>query len=492
MIKDRVTGNDRVLKQVAYAPEDAARIYNNNISRGMDQGDWGGVFRSVRSVQNATSQMVLGLSGFHATATALRGTASEVARGINQAMRGDIKSAATTLAKAPASGVRTAMAGAKFKQMVLNNTALGADRKVIDAFERSGQRLKMDSIYRIHAGKTFWDSAARGTLRRDLKDSLGALYKGPALDRAKGVVDIVSRTLGAVLAPIFEKYVPAMKQGVFYEGMQDFLKAHPNATEAEQTAYATKLGDMLDNRFGEMVQDNLFWHKAQWQAAQLALLSPSWNLGTIRDVGGGVKGVPASIQSALKGKGVDEKTAYLAALFATNAALSGAYTYIKTGKMPQGDDWLAPQTGGKNPDGSPERVLLPSELKDVLSFGYNFPHHIPDEIAGKLHPTVREAWELWNNKDYRGMPIARPDGVAPVPGEKGLGSYLLQENAPIGVKQAMHRDKGSHISGLEALAGINKAPSYINDKDRYEANRKKYANRDWRRKVRADQRADSQ
>lgn len=485
---DRITGKPRAVEMQAYAPEGAARIYNNNISKGLDQGDIGPVFRGARAIQNATSQMVLGLSGYHATSTAIRGTASEVARAVRQLSRGDL-AGTKTLATAPAAGVNLARSGAKFKQMVLNNTSLGADKKIVDAYVKSGQRLKMDDIYRSHAARTYFDSAMRGTFKRDLGDSLKAMYTGPALERAKAVTGAVGNVVASAVAPVFEKYVPAMKQGVFYEGMQDFLKANPGATEKEQIAYATQLGDTIDNRFGEMVQDNLFWHKATWQIAQMTMLSPSWNLGTIRDIGGGVKEIPASIKSALKGKGPTDKTAYLAGLAATTALMNGAYNYLKTGKAPAGDDWLAPETGGKNADGTPERAIMPGEQKDVISFLHDFPHHIEPEIVGKLHPTLKQAYELANDKDYAGNTIYRPHGVPAVQGQPGraeeIGGYIAGEDAPIGVKQALERQKGTGISGIEALAGINRAPSYQQNPGRTAANQAKYGGRDYKKAIRA-------
>ena len=492
---DRITGKPRAITMQAYAPEGTARIYNNNISKGLDQGGIGPVFRGARAIQNATSSMVLGLSGYHATATAVRGIASEVARATRQLSRGDL-SGAKTLAKAPLAPVNLARSGAKFKQMVLNETALGANQKIVNAYVKSGQRLHMDEIYRSHAARTFFDSAMRGTFKRDLQDSLKAMYTGSALERAKGVTSAVGNVVGSAVAPVFEKYVPAMKQGVFYEGMQDFLRANPGATEKEQIAYATQLGDTIDNRFGEMVQDNLFWHKATWQIAQMTMLSPSWNLGTVRDIGGGVKEIPASIKAALKGKGPTDKTAYLVGLAATTALMDGAYNYLKTGKAPQGEDWLAPQTGGQNRDGSPERAIMPGEQKDVISFLYDFPHHIEPELVGKLHPTLQQAAALVRNKDFADRPVFRPDGAAPVPGEPGrpaeIAGYLAGENLPIGVKNMTQRTPGSKLSGLEALAGINRAPSYEQNAERYDANRRKYATRDWRKKVRADQKAAAQ
>jgi sugar phosphate isomerase/epimerase len=37
---------------------------------------------------------------------------------------------------------------------------------------------------------------------------------------------------------------------------------------------------------------------------------------------------------------------------------------------------------------------MPGEQKDVISFLYDFPHHIEPELVGKLHPTLQQAAAL--------------------------------------------------------------------------------------------------
>ena len=90
-----------------------------------------------------------------------------------------------------------------------------------------------------------------------------------------------------VAQPIFEKYIPRIKNGAFYDTMHDWLEANPNAPHEAQVAMARRIWDSIDNRFGEMVQDNIFWNKTLKQTAQLGMRSYSWNLGTVREIGGG-------------------------------------------------------------------------------------------------------------------------------------------------------------------------------------------------------------
>src|SRR6202012_2529325 len=50
-----------------------------------------------------------------------------------------------------------------------------------------------------------------------------------------------------------------------------------------------KAWESVDNRMGQLVYDNLFWNKTAKDLGMLAIRSVGWNLGTVREVIGGVK-----------------------------------------------------------------------------------------------------------------------------------------------------------------------------------------------------------
>jgi hypothetical protein len=54
--------------------------------------------------------------------------------------------------------------------------------------------------------------------------------------------------------------------------------------EAVQRAW-----DSVDNRMGQLVYDNLFWNRAVKDLAMASVRSVGWNLGSVREMGGGVK-----------------------------------------------------------------------------------------------------------------------------------------------------------------------------------------------------------
>jgi hypothetical protein len=478
-----------------YAPSDVARIYNNFVSRGLEQGDWRPMWRGARSLANGMTMLKLGLSTFHLSTMAHEGIIGDVAKAFGELSRGKPISAAKTAIKAPAAPVRTALRGGRLGRELLDaKTPDAISQKVNDAFVRSGGRLRMDPFYRTKGAGSFFNAIERGTFKKELLDATNRIFgeNDSVLDRAKGVVDMAGNLIQSVSAPLFEKYVPAMKRGAFAQRMEGFIRANPNASQQEIDRYAVKLQDSIDNRFGELVQDNLFWHRATKQIAQLVLLSPTWDIGTVREIGGGLADIPESAKGIMSGKGITDRTAYVAALLSTDMVLNGAMTYLHTGEMPTGMDWFAYRTGGVDPGSHrPERAFLPGYMKDVVAFTYNFPNNIEPEVVNKLNPALTAAIQLVNNRDYRNLPIHRPPGTTlpHQPNEPNVWDYLLDQMMPISLGQFGQGPKqGSKITPVEAALAVRPAPAHMTAPKETKEQQTAIANREWMKRIRADAR----
>lgn len=479
-----------------YGPPEVARVFNNFISKGLDQGDAAPFYQAARTAANGMTQLKLGLSTYHLGTMANESMISDYARAFRSASRGEFGQAAKAFVKAPTAPVTSYQRGMKMQRELLDKAMPDAmSKKVNDAFVRSGQTLRMDPFYRTRASGSFYNAFHKGTLGREIKDAASKIYKGTAWEKTKGVADLTANVIQTTAAPLFEHYIPAVKRGAFASEMEDFLKANPNASQEMIDREAVKAADSIDNRFGELNQDNLFWSKKMKQAAQLALLAPTWDLGTVREIGGGLKDLMKDAPKIAKGEGISRRTAYVAGLAFNTALMSSIYQYLKTGKAPDSaQDLMAPKTGGTDAaSGAPERASTPGYQKDVFAFGYDFPNHVLDEAANKLNPALSTAAQLSQNKDYRGLPIMRPEGVAPIPGEHGLSDYLFDQFLPISVGQFRQgAKKGSNIGTAERSLSVRPAPAYLTDPQRVEDLKTKYGTLDWRKKVKADNRAEAQ
>ncbi len=478
------------------APPDVARVYNNFISKGFEATEGAPVYDVARKVSNGMTQMKLGLSAFHLANIANESVISDYARAFRAASRGEgktaLRAAGSGLANTVTGGAKSYMRGMKMQRELLDKAMPDRMSKTVnDAFVKSGGTLRMDPFYRSRASGSFFNALEKGTFKAELKRAGQQMYKGNMLENAKGVIDNISNVMQTTTAPLFEKYIPAVKRGAFASEMEDFLKSRPNATQAEIDKQALLVQDSIDNRFGELNQDNLFWNKYMKQMSQLALLAPTWDLGTLREIGGGIKDIAGAAPDLLKGEGLSRRSAYVAGLVAQTALMSSVYQYLKTGKAPgSAKDLMTPQTGGTVPGSNqPERALLPGYQKDVYAFGYDFPHNVLQEGANKLNPGIQTLSDYAKNKDYRDLPIFKPEGAKDVPGQPTPMDDFINRVMPIGIQQMGQTKKGSQIGGAERFMGARPAPSYMQDPAKVEANKQKYGTRDWKARVKADRRA---
>jgi hypothetical protein len=158
----------------------------------------------------------------------------------------------------------------------------------------------------------------------------------------------------------------------------------------------------MDDRLGQVVYDNVFWDKSLKDLSFMTIRSFGWTGGTIKAIGKGFSEAPLSIPRALKGKGISPRTAWLITLTMQVGLYGGMLNYLLSGERPKElKDYYFPKDGTTNPDGSPGRISLPTYMKDI--FGYM--EDIFKTLKGKISPSINEAIEIYNNKDFYGTNI---------------------------------------------------------------------------------------
>lgn len=476
----------------AYAPADWARIYNNFTSRGYAElgPEFGSAYTAARMASNAVTALELSLSGYHALTMGQEAIINEVARSIQQGARGSPVKALWSAAKAPLAPFSLARTGGKAEKVYLGTTVGTPEQKaVVDLLTEAGARFKG----RAHAADlgssaagSFFDAWRKGSLKTELlsdwRDMKGAPVKGTAGVIARNV----GRTMDTIMHPLFQTYIPKLKNGAAYENMADWLRANPLATKDEQLAAARKIVDSIDNRFGEMIQDNIFWNQLLKQSAMVAMRSYSWNLGTIREIAGGATDV-------LGGKGFTQRAAYNIALPIVYGMTGAMYQYLNTGQPPQDtQDFIAPRTGGTDPrSGLPERITPPGYMKDVLGWSSDPRQEAKNKIATAPR-LLGEA--MFSGTDWRNDPIA-PPGVkgAPMPANvpswlKAYFEHVAEALGPISVKNAMQGAKrGSNLSAFERVLGLQPSGMSKTDPEGFERMMRGIEERKWKAKQRHDE-----
>lgn len=446
----------------AYAPEDVARVYNNYISKGFAElGPLAGSsYEKAQKVVNSATMAELGFSAFHASTMAMESMISGVADAVGLASKGKLGQAGIEFGKSigPWKPISSQLKGKKFEQQYLGLTDHGPDfRKIVNLGEKAGMRaVGKDASMKASAMGSFWNSFKNGSLRMEANAARQQIKDRPLMGTAQVAAKAIARTMDTVAQPLFEKIVPRMKNAAFYDTMKSWIETHPASSSSEQEAAARQIWDSVDNRFGELVQDNLFWNKALKQSMQLMVRSVGWDLGTLREIGGGVKDLGKSI----KGAELSPRAQYIIALPIVTGLYNAGLQALKTGKGPEDvKDLYAYQTGGTNPDGSSERAMIPGYMKDVVGY-----LHSPySEAGGKIATVPKAIAELLSNKDYRGDPIRQAGGGIPE-WFQNYADFIIKQYTPISLKGS--KAPGSNIGGAERVGGIRPAPYYVQNPDR--------------------------
>ena len=488
-VKSRLGGNPASL---AYAPEEWARIYNNFTSRGWQElgPEYGSAYQGARMASNAVTALELSMSGYHALTMSQEAMVNEVGRAIQQGARGSLLKAAGTALMSPLAPIKLALKGGKAEKVYLGTTQGSKEmREVVDLLTEAGARFKG----RAHAADlgssaagSFFTAWKRGALKTEMLSDWKDIKGNPVKGTASVVARNIGRTMDTIMHPLFQTYIPKLKNGAAYENMADWLKANPAASKEEQLKMARQIVDSIDNRFGEMIQDNIFWNQMLKQSAIVGMRSYSWNLGTVREIAGGATDV-------LAGKGLTQRAAYDIALPIVYGMVGAAYQYLKTGQGPQDiQDFLAPRTGGTDPrKGLPERITPPGYMKDVLGWASD-PRQ---EAKNKVATAPRLAWEaLFSGTDWRSDPIAPPGKRdTPLPDNvptwlKAYFEHVMESMGPISVKNAaMGPKKGSNLSGFERILGLQPAGTQKTDPQGFEQMMRGIEQRKWLLKLRHDQ-----
>ena len=472
----------------AYAPADWARVYNNFIDKGI-QGPWRDAYDMAQRASNAVTSMELGLSAYHATTMAKEAFTNQFATALEQLVGGKFKAAAKSLAEAPISAVSLPMKGNKLEQVYLGAAPGSAHmQKIADLLTAAGGRGKggvafTGGEYTFGKNGGFVKAWKQGTLKAQMLADVAEIKASPVLGTMKVATRDIGRAMSDIASPLFEKYIPKMKNGAFYNNMSAWLERNPGASQEEQVAAARQVWDSIDNRFGEMVKDNIFWDQTMKQVAQLAARSYSWDLGTVREIGGGVKDLVEHKWTP--------RAAYAITLPIADGILAAIYQYAKTGQGPQTPmDLAAPRTGGVNNDGIEERAAPIGYMKDV----YGWMEDPLAEATNKIATLPTLVGQLARNKDWRGLPIAPPSDPEKSAYEntlRWLEPYLKtvgQAFVPISMKNAFKRQPDSNISIPEKILGVQSAGQKYTQPEQLENTLRFLKDRDYKTKERLDAR----
>lgn len=431
------------------APEDVSKLLNNHLDPSWFNNNMNGLFKGARFMGNAMNQVQLGLSAFHLFTTSMNAVMSKAAQAAEQAVGGNLSKALGSAVRTPIAPFEMAMTGDKLLKEYLNPGSQGGDyMQLLDALHAGGGRVRVDDVYKTGAMGAFYQSFQEKSLGGAVKGTIAAPF---AAFEAAGY-------------PLMNYLIPRIKLGAFADLARDELAKLPaSATRADVQAKMGEIWNSIDNRFGQMVYDNLFWRRTQKDMLMLAVRSVGWNLGTIRELGGGLMDAGRGVRQLTKGQKpvLTHRLAFTIMLPLIAGTVGAIYQYVHTGKGPEDlQDYMMPRTGKTRPDGTPERVMLPSYMKDVAAYTSAFKHDGPikgpiNVLKHKTGPLPNFLIESYENKDFYNTDIRNPnDPLVQQIGQEA--AHLAKQFIPFTMTSSQHRVGGN---SAESYIGITPAPA---------------------------------
>jgi broad specificity phosphatase PhoE len=425
-----------------YAPEGAARILNNYLSPGLR--DRSGIFRGLLGLNNVLNQFQLGMSAFHLGFTAADATVSKAALGYQALFRSKPIEAAKQFLATPIAPFTTYLKGDRLlKEWYSPGSQGAAIGNLVDNLVAAGGRARMDQMYRTQIGERMMQALRRGNI-------IGAALRAPFAG-----VEWTSNLL-------MNEVVPRMKLGAFADLARFHLEnLPPDATFEEARRVLSQDWDSVENRLGEMTYDNLFWDKTAKDLAMVTTRSVGWNLGTLREIGGGIGDTVVQPANALRGKPVNlNRLSYLLGLLTVHMMASALYQKLKTGKWPDElEDFFFPKNGEVDEHGRPQRVSLPTYVKDI----FHYATEPLKTLEGKIAPIWTAFSEMIHNQDFYRTEIRNPDDPL-VKQLTDLTKAAGEQFVPIGVRNFERESElgASPSSRAEQFVGISPAPAALN------------------------------
>lgn len=470
-------------------PEVIAKDLNTVLAPGLYDKMW---WRGFRKAENSLVSAALGFSGFHPTMTTIDYVGAHVADALQRAFVGDIFGAAK-----PLWDVTTALPVA-INEVLHGRTPLKRGSKLVkQSFGEMPADVHTAALLRLlegGGGKVFMSPT-------ELNDTGVKLVRALRQHAWKTPKEVGALGRDAVMAglenftPLIHKHiVPQQKMVAKILGLKfeldrlsdqlgvakgDYAGAEAALHENAARQIAGRVVKQVDERLGQMNYRNLYMDRTARDVLQGLFTSFGWQVGTLKTIGGGYLDLthlvkPPKIHGPLDKAGtiqdasfsrLSPRTAYLVGLHAVLLGINATGTYLMTGTGVQSPmDVFTMRTGRTNKDGSPERILLPSYVKDEVELVAHgtVAKNFEEMVKNKVNPIISGIVRLQKNEDYFGDAIYNPEADAVTQAQQ-IGKYLAKQYEPFAVSGALKAiEEGRSPAEIGAeVFGAKKAPAHL-------------------------------
>lgn len=431
------------------APEAIANTLNQIIGSGLKSKL--PIVNSIIGMKRATAALNFSLSAWHVPIETIRNAGAQVGLALDNLFHGEVGLAGRNIKRALP--WTQANFGGTIRKAAAEIGQTGPLEPVISAVSKSGAKLSGRSMLNPGSWEKMVDNYKAG-------DPISA---GAHL--IHGIGDTIT-------GPIMERFVPNIKAGYLSSLAETYLS---RGMKGEELARAMRLGaDNADNVLGQVVRSNQFQHRVVQDLIDVVFSAPKFAEGDIRSAGSFARDTAKGIRDMVQGKkptltpAMQTFLGHAVTQATLGAAIQTAYQYATTGKVTfptSVKDFFMPKTGRKNPDGTDERIMLPTGFSLFTSLATEGPKKT---VANRIAPIWRAMVDVAQNADYRNVQVRDPNAsyikqVGQVAGHVGKSllpfSVASMVEKPSGQEQTTDLKVGGFLGVRKASARLSQSPA---------------------------------
>ncbi len=463
-------------KEYLWAHPSAAQTYNNGRGSAGLTGTVGNAARTMQVYGNFMTGLHLGMAGGHLMDMAWETAVSGLAHGIGEIASGAYRMDPARMGRALLDmGYSTAVVprawmnhgiAKEFRGTLLDDPkapTTGLDPRIRQLYtDTNAQFNSRGSALEIGQSRNMVKAYRQGGLAIRAKAlfgepgaTAGASPMASIKQVLKGEAQLAGDMVNTISSPTFDHIVPDAKMGTWLREVSAKLRNEPEIGYDQLLAWGNKLTSAIDNRFGEMNQDRLYFTKVIKQVLNSVMLSTGWKLGTWRAFKAG-----ASDVARMRLNSPDAR--WLMAAPIGHAIFGQMYQYLATGTtvFNTGDwkDLILPRNGDTLQSGEPGRGMMLDPFKeffDLYSAVFEashsasktqaFAHIIPNYIAQAVNPGLKPVFDI----------MAAPEGA-------NWYKTVLGDLQPMGFSQR-YGGKANTIGYLSTWLGNHPGPRSVTD-----------------------------
>jgi hypothetical protein len=453
-----------------YAVEQGfGRLLNNYLSRDFVRAAQLG--RSLLWLKNATTQLELALSLFHGVFETLETVGSNIGLGLSKLVNrgilgGDVKAildAFKDIITAPTSPISGYGLGGAIRKAAGNPDAFFATdegKKLLKVFPRA--REMIEDLFTGGWKPSELEQDWKNNSIRSFVDAIGDIKSGNSSNYIGAGLRAFPAFNEMLMKPLFDFYIPNLKLAQFFREYDEALKQNERKLSGgvlTRAALARQVWRFVEDRFGELNYDTLFWNNNFKTAMQLMFRSVTWKLGSVEAFAGAFGGQGREFINAMREHRAPElhrNMAWLFGMFLLTATL-GTIISKTLGKKDPKDltDIVFPQIDPKDPH---VRVSIPTYFKDMVHLIHSPVGYVTSSMSGWIGRVA----DLLKNKDYYGVQIRNTDDPMTKQALQ-VAKYTGETLLPFSVRgyKNLSAAQVDSVRKMLAAVGVTPAPRYI-------------------------------